>query len=342
MFATAVPDPIEELEAGIRCEKQGVLDDALRHFGAAASSSLDPAVRSEALRRASFVHCTRCEWKLAIDRAREAAAIARQARAGQTGGSAAQVAAAAVLADLEAEALNAEAAVQQSRGKFAEAIPLLERSLALASGDRIRGIVLQNLGAVAAQQGDLRSAETHFLESSRCLKRAGYRWGEVFAINNYGAVALDRGDHAQAARILRDAVAGAREIGDMDLLGIATMNLAEAQTGLRDFAKAELLATAALGYFATANNGRRRVECLMLLGRLGEARGNRATALGCYERALALAHEIGAQGPVPKLEAALRDLREGIRERPLTPESTRVVPDPADGQRAEGGDWSAT
>lgn len=337
-----MPDPIEELDAGVRCEKQGALDEALRHFGAAAESSLDPAVQSESLRRASFVHCMRCEWELAIGRAREAAAIAREARA-HLGAGAGQreTDSGAMLADLEAEALNAEAAVHQSRGEFPEAIPLLEESLALASGDRIRGIVLQNLGAIAAQRGDLRGAEGHFLESSRCLERAGYRWGEVFAVNNYGAVALDRGDHAQAARILRDAVAGAREVGDMDLLGIATLNLAEAQTGLQDFASAEDLASAALGYFATAKNGRRRVECLALLGRLGEARGNRATALGCYERGLALAHEIGAQGEVPKLEAALRGLREGIRARPLTPESTRVIPDPT-GEGRPGGSGCGT
>lgn len=304
-----MPDPIEELEAGVGCEKLGAMDEALRHFAAAAAASLDPVVRSEAFRRASFVRCTRCEWDAALSDAREAASIARAAHR----------------PDSEAEALNAEAAVYQSRGEFERARTILEHSLTIASADRIRGIVLQNLGAVAAQSGDLAGAESRFLESFRSMQRAGYRWGEVFALNNYGAIALDRGDAELADRILRDAVAGAREVGDLDLLGIATLNLAEAQVGLLDYAKAEDLASTAMGYFTTANNGKRRVECLTLMGRLAEARGNRATALSCYERGLSLALELEAHADVAKLQKALQPLQEGLRARPLTPDSVSVI-----------------
>src|ERR687886_368268 len=59
---------------------------------------------------------------------------------------------------------------------------------------RVRGIALQNIGSILAQQGSLGAAERAFAESLGYFRRAGYQLGEATALNNQGRVALDRGD----------------------------------------------------------------------------------------------------------------------------------------------------
>jgi tetratricopeptide (TPR) repeat protein len=286
-----MPEPLGDIEEGLRLEKFGMLDRALAHYEAASSGD-DPLMVTTAWRRRASVLRTRCDWEGALAAARESAAVA--VRHG--------------LADAHAEALNAEAAVFQSQGDFAAARPLLERILGMTTDPRIRGVALQNLGSIAAEDGDFETAEHRFVESYRCFQAADYLWGQAFALNNYGRAAMDRENFEIAERVLVRAVDMAREIEDLDLAALATMNLAETMLCAGDLERADETASTALGYFDMAGNRWRRVECLRLLGDINRRDGQMDIARRCYAQGLELARELGVHLEVTRLEDRLRAL----------------------------------
>jgi tetratricopeptide (TPR) repeat protein len=290
-LATDMPDSLGDIEEGLRLEKFGMLDRALAHYEAATSGP-DPLTVTTAWRRRASVLRTRCDWDGALAAARESAAVA--VRHG--------------LRDAHAEALNAEAAVFQSKGDFIAARPLLERILDMTTDPRIRGVALQNLGAIAAEGGDLETAEHRFLESYGCFQAADYAWGQAFALNNYGRAAMDRENFEIAERVLTRAVELAREIEDLDLAALATMNLAETMLCAGDLERADEAASTALGYFDMAGNRWRRVECLRLLGDINRRDGQAEIARRCYLQGLELARELGVQLEVTRLEDRLNAL----------------------------------
>jgi tetratricopeptide (TPR) repeat protein len=284
-----MPEPLGDIEEGLRLEKFGMLDRALAHYEKAATGN-DPLTVTTALRRRASVLRTRCEWEGALAAARESAAVAVQHG----------------LDDAHAEALNAESAVFQSQGDFAAATPLLERILEMTTDPRIRGVALQNLGTIAAEGGDYETAEHRFLESYRCFRAAEYAWGQAFALNNYGRAAMDRDNFEIAERVLSRAVELAREIEDLDLAAIATMNIAETMLSAGDLERADEAASTALGYFDMAGNRWRRVECLRLLGDINRQDGQLEVARRCYLQGLDLARELGIQPEIIRLEERLR------------------------------------
>ena len=284
-----MPEPLGDIEEGLRLEKFGMLDRALAHYEAAATGN-DPLTVTTALRRRASVLRTRCDWEGALAAARESASVA--IRHG--------------LDDAHAEALNAEAAVFQSQGDFAAATPLLERILEMTKDPRIRGVALQNLGTIAAEGGEYETAEHRFLESYRCFKAADYGWGQAFALNNYGRAAMDRDNFEIAERVLSRAVELAREIEDLDLAAIATMNLAETMLSAGHLERADEAASTALGYFDMAGNRWRRVECLRLLGDINRRDGQLDVARRCYMQGLQLARELGIQPEITRLEERLQ------------------------------------
>src|SRR5256885_1094916 len=92
------------------------------------------------------------------------------------------------------DAMNAEALVLVCQGAFVEALKLFNRILETTEEPRQRGIALQNIGTVMAQQGHLGTAERAFAESFGWFRHAQYRLGEAMALNNHARVALDRGN----------------------------------------------------------------------------------------------------------------------------------------------------
>jgi tetratricopeptide (TPR) repeat protein len=282
-----------ELDEGLRFEQHGVLDTALLHYERAAHASDDPAMISEALRRQSSIHRTRCEWTLAISCAERAIAAARDAR----------------LDDLHAEAISALAAVHRSQGDLHVARELLERALPLVRDERVRGIILQNIGGVAAESRDLETAQRRFVESYGCFRRSGYRRGEAFALNNYGRALLESGLHAQASRVLEQAVVIARDVEDEELVALATLNVAETLFHHGDLANAERSVSSALGYFNHTQNLWRQIECLRLLGDITARAREVATAVQCYVRGMQLALRIGARQELSALAECVLKVR---------------------------------
>lgn len=291
-----MPDPAVLLNEGIRAEKLGMLDRALAAYEAAAAGAGDDAdVATEALRRLADIHRIRCEWDVAVAAARRAQDVARTS----------------ALPERRAEALNAEASVWIARGDLAAARPLLEEMAAVSTDVRLRGIALQNLGAVHAQQHDLDAAERAFEESSACFAACNYERGHAIALNNRGRVALDRGDAVRATVVLADALRAARDVEDEELIALATTNLGEATLATQDFARANDLVCTALGHFRASGNRWREVECLRLLGVIGMRRGHEEEARRCLERGLSIAREIDARLEVQAISTQLARLDAG-------------------------------
>jgi tetratricopeptide (TPR) repeat protein len=274
-----MPDSAVLLRDGVRAEMLGMLDRALAAYREVASRNDDPDAQAEALWRQADVLRVQCEWESAL-------AMARHAQ---------QIALAVELPARYAEALNAEASVHLAHGNLTEARAIFEKMIATTNDLRLRGIGLQNLGAVHAQQGDLDLAEHVFSESHTCFRECEYERGQAIALNNQGRAALDRGDHERAVPILERAVAAARRVEDEDLLALSTTNLADATLAAGDQSRANELVCTALGHFSASGNRWREVECLRLLGTINEQRGFRDEARRCYERGLRIATEIDAQ-----------------------------------------------
>ena len=291
-----VHDPLaarNDIDEGLRFEQHGVLDSALAHYERATRATTDAALISEACRRQSSIHRTRCDWDLAIACAERAIAVAREAR----------------LDDLQSEALSALAAVHRSRGDLDQAEVLLDGALRLAHDERVRGIILQNIGGVAAERRDLETAQHKFVESYGCFRRSGYRRGEAFALNNYGRALLEGGHGAQAARVLTQAVVIARDVEDEELVALATLNVAETMYLVGDLTKAERHVSEALGYFNHTQNAWRQIECLRLLGDITVRAHELATAVHCYVRGMQLALRIGARQELAVLAECLTKVR---------------------------------
>ena len=290
--ADSVPDARGLIERGVRLERGGVMDEALRTFVEAAHHATTPAELSEALRHQADVHRVRCDWEAAILRAEAAEAVAREAGLGAQA----------------AEAINARAAVAQSRGNHGAANELYTEALGLTSDARVRGCSLQNLGALAAMTGDHDAAAGYFEGSLDCFREQGYARGIAIALNNVGRSSLDRGDFVRAEEVLADAVTQARQIEDLDLAAVALVNLAEALTARGDLERAEEEASAALGFFKVSGNIWRQIECLKILGDARRVRGQPDIAFRLYDQARLLAERIGEAHEMGQIAARMRTL----------------------------------
>ena len=280
------------LSEGIRAEKLGVLDRALSAYEEAAATATHPDVVAEALTRQADVLRVQCDWGRALEIARRAQEVAREAG----------------LPGRQAQALNAEASVHLARGDHDGAVPLLEQMVRVSDDVRLRGIGLQNLGSVYAQRGDLDAAERMFAESFACFRDCGYERGQAIALNNQGRVALDRGDAVHAKAVLETALTAARHVEDEELIALATTNLSEATLATGDYPRAHDLLCSALGHFRESGNRWREVECLRLLGTINARRGYRDEARRSFERGMQLALEIDARLEVAAIGRELERL----------------------------------
>jgi tetratricopeptide (TPR) repeat protein len=279
----------ELLREGTRCEKAGLVDRALELYREARREQDDPSLLAEAWRLEAYAHHTRCDWDAAL-------------RAAQLSG---EIAQASGRADLWAEALNAEGAVHLARGELGEATRLFARMLELTSDPRVRGLAHQNLGIIHGQSGELVEADARLREAYDEFDRADYSWGKAHVLNNTVAVAIERRDFVAAEEQARRAVRQAREVDDLDLLAIATLNLAESLAGLEDWEQAQAEASVALGHFQSSGNVWRRVSCLRILGDMTARLGDETTAHAFWRRGLELAREIGADRDASLLDRRL-------------------------------------
>jgi tetratricopeptide (TPR) repeat protein len=267
------------LDGGLRYEQAGLARKAIAAYESALTARSTPLERAEAQLRLARVHRAECEWDAAVREARVAVRLADAAGSD----------------DLAAEAMNVEVGVYQLRGDLDAAEALAVAALTRARTPRVRGILLQNRGAVAAQRRDFVAAQTLFAESVEAFERAGYELGMAIALNNASAAARDAGDPPHALELAEEAAALARRLGAFDILTLAVQNQAYALIALGRADEAEAPLGEVLGHYTATCNVLRQAECLEVMGSLYALRpGERETAERCYELARTLAARVGA------------------------------------------------
>lgn len=279
------------LEEGLRCQKAGLFREAIELYKEARNHATEEAVVARAWRLQAFAHHSLGEWSEALAAAERSEGIAREI--GRS--------------DLLAEALNAHAAVHYARAEFKEAARLYELMLETTTDPRVLGLALQNLAIIHSRRGDLDRAQTQLDAAHDCFQEAGYAWGQAHVLNNLAGIALDRGEYGAAEGASRRAMDVAREVDDLDLLAIATLNMAESLAGLGQLEGAETEASTALGQFQRSGNVWRRVACYRLLGDVHERQGDRELAERCWRSGLQVALEIGAEEEASDLRRRLAE-----------------------------------
>jgi tetratricopeptide (TPR) repeat protein len=283
------------LAEGIRDERGGVTARALGCFEAVTERwREDPAAAAEAWWRLANQHRLQSRWLEALDAARSATALAREHG----------------LANQEADALNLEGAIWMTRGDYAAARPLFERTLELAETPCTRAKALQNLGGIAGEERAFDEAERLFVASRQEYAIAGDARGEAVSILNIGRLQLERGDLAGSRETLEAAVTAARMSGDLEMHAAAMLNLGMVLSSLDCISEAEERITTAYGQFTIADIPVQRVRCLMQLARLAVLRSEPVTARVC----LTHARDVAAAAQLPR---ELRLIAEQLEAIPL-------------------------
>jgi tetratricopeptide (TPR) repeat protein len=269
------------LEEGIRYERSGLSARAVSCFTDVTQRwREDPASAAEAWWRLANQHRLQSRWFEALEAARAGAALARQH----------------ALRNHEAEALNIEGAIWMTRGDYATARPLFERTLELAETSSTRAKALQNLGGIAGEEQRFDDAELLFAQSRKEYAAARDARGEAVSLLNMGRLQLERGNAEEARATLEDSVYAARLTGDLEMHAAALLNLGVALSELHRISDAEERITTAYGQFTIADIPVQRVRCLMQLARLAVLRGEPATAKIC----LTHARDVAAQAQLPR------------------------------------------
>ena len=275
------------LEDGIRYDRGGVSARARACFVEITErADENPAAAAEAWWRLGNLQRLQSQWDDAIASTREAARIAR----------------ARGLPDAEADALNIEGVVWWARGDFAKARGLFQHMLQLAQSPTTRAKALQNIGGVAAEEGDYVTAERFFTESRETFRLTNDTRGEACSLLNIGKMQAEQGDPAIASETLRDAVVESRRAGDLELHAAALLNLGIALGDLGQVADAEERITTAYGQFTIADIPVQRVRCLLQLATFARRRGEPAAAQVCLDHA----RKVAARAELP-IELGLID-----------------------------------
>jgi tetratricopeptide (TPR) repeat protein len=269
------------LEEGIRYERGGLTARAVSCFEDVTQRwREDPASAAEAWWRLANQHRLQSRWFEALEAARTGATLAREQG----------------LRNHEADALNIEGAIWMTRGDYATARPLFERTLELAETPSTRAKALQNLGGIAGEERRFDEAEGLFSRSREEYANARDARGEAVSLLNMGRLQMERGNLAEARTTLEDAVYAARLTGDLEMHAAALLNLGIALSELRQIADAEERITTAYGQFTIADIPVQRVRCLMQLARLATMRNEPATTKIC----LTHARDVAAHAQLPR------------------------------------------
>ena len=269
------------LEEGIRYERGGLTARALSCFeDVTQHAKEDPASAAEAWWRLANQHRLQSRWFEALEAARAGATLAREHG----------------LRNHEADALNIEGAIWMTRGDYAAARPLFERTLELAETPSTRAKALQNLGGIAGEERRFAEAERLFDESRRGYAAANDARGEAVSLLNMGRLQLERGNPRDARSTLEEAVHAARLTGDLEMHAAALLNLGMTLSELQIVSDAEERITTAYGQFTIADIPVQRVRCLMQLAQLALLRHEPTTAKIC----LTHARDVAAQAQLPR------------------------------------------
>jgi tetratricopeptide (TPR) repeat protein len=295
MEQVTVRPPGDDLQQGIAWMRAGKPARAIVALGRALRSP-DPVSVAQAHYQLSIVHRTLGQWDASLAHAFASREAAR----------------AAASVALECEALNAEGLCYWQQGRSEEAEGIFMEILKYADPEdmKSRGLALSNLGALAGDAGDFERARKFFLAAHESLVVAEYLPGALAALHNLGAVKLDLGQVDEALADFMHVKQLAFKAGDMELMGLASMNMAEAVAKGGSPERAMSHVSEAVGEFSSGDNHFRRCYALAVFAQIAALQGDLELAVHSYQRAVEHARQRGFRDLVHRFQARLAEMEE--------------------------------
>ncbi|MCA8945597.1 MAG: tetratricopeptide repeat protein [Planctomycetes bacterium] len=195
--------------------------------------------------------------------------------------------------DFAASVRANRAAVQRLLGNVTESIRLSESAMEMSDAASARSLALGNIALLRGMQGELDLAFDTWTRLAEEYRTSGDKVREAGCYLNLGALFYRASRIDDAERWAQQALALARETGDLDRQGAALGNLAMVENARRNAERAIALYEESIAIRREV--GATRAEALVLynlgiqysqLGRYDEARQ-------CYQRSLRLQRETG-------------------------------------------------
>jgi len=173
------------------------------------------------------------------------------------------------------------------------------------------GHLQATLGNVFKATGDFVQAEESCRRALAVYEGQAYTLGVAGAHGNLASVYQDRGRFAEALEENLKALPLARSIGDDYLLSIVLANVGSVYVDLKRYNEAEPYLTESLAVCQRTERKRGILGVLMLQGRVQKERGRIPQALARFEKAQALAEDLGDPRSQADVQAALAELYAG-------------------------------
>jgi tetratricopeptide (TPR) repeat protein len=196
----------------------------------------------------------------------------------------------------EGSVLNNIGAVYADQGRYTEALSSYQQALTIAReiGDRTReGTRLNNIGTIYGNQGRYAEAITAYEQALAINRVVGDRVTESRTLNNIGRIYNDLGRYAEAITAYEQALTINRVVGDRAGEGIALGNLGNVYISLGQHPQAIQLLEQRLAIAREIGDRRREGVALGDLGNAYEASGQFRRAIEFYEQGLLIEKAIG-------------------------------------------------
>lgn len=196
---------------------------------------------------------------------------------------------------LAAEALNTLGGLDLATGSPEDARATFLRALSMGGASRgLRACVEQNLGILAAIQGDLREALARYGRSLEAYRAARDASGCAIAYNNLGVASADYERFAEAERYFGQSRAIAERTGDVHLQGLCLVNLAEVDVARQRYENARQNAEQALALFDRLGASGAKADAYRVIGVSYRESGRPTVAEARLGTAIELAAQAGS------------------------------------------------
>jgi eukaryotic-like serine/threonine-protein kinase len=179
----------------------------------------------------------------------------------------------------------------------------------IAAGD-INGeaMMLNNLGALYFQQGDLTRAEKMWRQAIHEFRQIGNPGGVAAALSNTGSVLLTKGDLSEARKLLQESIPSYQDVDDKDGVALALNNLGDLSRQQGNLQAAETTYQQAKATAQEIDDKGAVAYVLTGMGDVFTDRGNLAAARKSYEESLAMREQSGEKQAAAETRVALANL----------------------------------
>ncbi len=194
-----------------------------------------------------------------------------------------------------AEALTFLADVEETLGNLEQALSYVQtaaKETEAAPQSRQRMHVFSRWAVISARMGHLEEAAEHYERAVSLAREIGDLYGQGYALNGLGLLALTARDHPRAREIFAEVIRVAERLGDHHNISVTRLNQAVVEANSGHFVEARDLGEEALALCRRAHNRSSEVLSLLLLGNIHGAWGEWERAEAYRKEAEEIAHRV--------------------------------------------------